>query len=152
MSALGIFPGRIASLNYQLVDTKNSAQVPKMVIQIITDDGYMDQNTKKWVKKTSSFFLTAWGDRARKMYENNTLETGFTVHTTAKLTTNAITDNHGNTNYYTDLTLDALQILARPKSWHDRRNNSPANNSQQIDNESDPQYDEDLPLDDDIPF
>ena len=48
MSALGIFPGRIASLNYQLVNTKNNAQVPKMVIQIITDDGYIDQNTKKW--------------------------------------------------------------------------------------------------------
>ena len=151
MSALGIFPGRIASLNYQLVNTKNNAQVPKMVIQIITDDGYIDQNTRKWVKKTSSFFLTAWGERARKMYENNTLETGFTVHTTAKLTTNAVTDDNGNTNYYTDLTLDQLQILARPKSWHDRRNNSPVDSDQSI-----PQYNGDLPLDnqphDDIPF
>lgn len=147
MSALGVFPGRIASLNYQLVNTRNNAQVPKMVIQVITDDGYMDQNTNKWVKKTSSFFLTAWGDRARKMFENNTLEVGFTVYTTAKLTTNAITDNNGNVNYYTDVTLDQLQILARPKSWHDRRNNSPVNNEQSI-----PQYNEDLPLDDDIPF
>lgn len=143
MSALGIFPGRIASLNYQLVGTKKNGQVPKMVIQIITDDGYIDQTTKQWVKKTSSFFLTAWGERARKMHENNTLEVGFTVHTTAKLTTNVVTDNNGNVNYYTDVTLDQLQILARPKSWHDNRNNSPANSNQQFDEH---------PVDDDIPF
>lgn len=147
MSALGIFPGRIASLNYQVVDTRNSKQVPKMTIQVITDDGYMDKTTNKWVKKSSSFFLTAWGDRALKMHTNNTLEVGFTVYSTAKLTTNAVEDKHGNVNYYTDLTLGDLSILSRPKSWHDRRNNSPADNDQSI-----PQYNEDLPLDDDIPF
>lgn len=154
MSAKGIFVGRIASLNYEEVNTRNGGVTPKLTIQIITDDSYKD-NSGNWVEKSSSFFLTDWGPRAQKINENNTLEKGFGLYAECKLTTNAVTKN-GNTQYYSDISLQDFQITSRPKSWHDRRNNSPASNTQQLPQATQqgvlPINPNDQPSDDDIPF
>ena len=154
MSAKGIFIGRIASLNYQEINTRNNGVTPKLTIQIITDDSYKDKSGT-WVEKSSSFFLTDWGPRAQKINQNGTLEVGFGLYAEVKMTTNVVVKN-GQTNYYTDLSLQDFEITSRPKAWHDRRNNSMANAPQQLAQPPQQGYlainPNDQPQDDDIPF
>lgn len=157
MSAKATFIGRVANLNYVVLNTKNGP-TPKLEIQIICDDSYSN-SAGVWVKKSSSFFIAAWGPYAQKLHENKTLEVGFGLVADAKMVVNVKKDV-----YYTDIKLEGFEITSRPKSWHDRRNNAIQNQQQEIyyppyEPENQPQQQSvppinpnDQPDDDDIPF
>lgn len=116
MSATSNITGRVGKVTYYQNFQTKFGITQKLVIFLLSDDSYYDQNNVR-VERTSPYFITVWGNYAESLYTNKSFVKGFKFSILTERFNIESTTN-GQKTYYAEDRLLRYERVSVPQSHY----------------------------------